>query len=110
MFYFFHRNQKENEAETFSHRKKRKKSNRQRGRKIFFLGVFFVTGKTFVHLEDGALDEVTAEEAVLVEEVGNGLAEGVLANFARLAVTESQHQFVHVVESGSFKVINGALQ
>ena len=89
-------------AETFSHRnKKRKNPIGKKRRENKFLGVLFVTGKTFVHLEDGGLDEVGAKEAVLVEEVSHGLAERVLASFAGLAVAESQDQVVHVIESAS---------
>ena len=87
----------ESEAEKFLTEKRKTKSGDKKWRRNF-LGVFFVTGKTFVHLEDGGLDKVTAEEAILVEEVSHGLSEGILASFSGLAIAESQHQVVHVVE------------
>ena len=51
-----------------------------------------------MELHDGGLDEVVAEEAVLVEEVGARLGEGLLATLLRLAVLVHQAQLVYVVE------------
>ena len=52
-----------------------------------------------MQLHDGSLDEVVAEESVLVEEVTAGSVEVGLAPLLRLAVLVNQTQLVHVVES-----------
>jgi hypothetical protein len=54
-----------------------------------------------VHLEDGGLDDVVAEEAVFVEEIGDGSVKRRLAHFPGLSVANGQNQVVHVVESGN---------
>ena len=51
---------------------------------------------------DGGLDEVVAEEAVVVEELCAGVGEGGLAPLLGLAVLVHQAQLVHVVEPGKF--------
>ena len=63
------------------------------------LSVVLLVGlEALVELHDGGLDEVVAEEAVVVEEVGARLGEGGLAPPLGLAVLVHQAQLVDVVK------------
>ena len=55
-----------------------------------------------MELHDGGLDEVVAEEAVVVEEVGARLGEGGLAPLLGLAVLVHQAQLVDVVKPANY--------
>ena len=74
------------------------------------LSVVLLVGlEALVELHDGGLDEVVAEEAVVVEEVGARLGEGGLAPPLGLAVLVHQAQLVDVVKpegGGRNKPIN----
>jgi len=63
-------------------------------------------GESLVEFCDGRLQEIHAEEAVVIEEVCHGPVEAVLPGSAALAVVKGQHARVHVVElfhaGGSF--------
>ena len=77
----------------------------------FSLSVVLLVGlEALVQLHDGGLDEVVAEEAVVVEEVGARLGEGGLAPLLGLTVLEHQAQLVDVVKpgggGGNKKIIN----
>jgi hypothetical protein len=51
-----------------------------------------------VQLHDSVLDDVAAEEAVLVEKVGARLVEGRFTPLLGLSVNEGKVQLVHVVK------------
>ena len=51
-----------------------------------------------MELHDGGLDQIVAEEPVVVEEVGAGAGEGGLAALLGLAVLVHQAQLVLVIE------------
>ena len=58
-----------------------------------------------MELHDGGLEDVPAEEAVVVEEVRAAPGPAVLAPVAALAVDERQGQLVHVVVSGEGEAV-----
>ena len=79
--------------------------------RFFSFSVVLLVGlEALVQLHDGGLDEVVAEEAVVVEEVGARLGEGGLAPLLGLTVLEHQAQLVDVVKpgggGGNKKIIN----
>ena len=67
-----------------------------------FSVVLLVGLEALVELHDGGLDEVVAEEAVVVEEVGARLGEGGLAPPLGLAVLVHQAQLVDVVKPANY--------
>ena len=66
--------------------------------------VLLGTADALVEFCDGVLQEVHAEDAVVVVEVRHRLVEAVLPGVSRLAVVKCQHHGVHVVKPDVHKL------